>query len=170
VRMCANKVGAGVRCGACLLKIRLVNTRQFAPAHQIGQLKGLAFARTWGFESPLPHQTQKARFYRAFCLYGYRLATLATPLQHELEGVNPRLWRSSAPRPAISRAASVGPIRYHRIRCHDASARRSVHRDTSSGDSILLVFVSSPPALTATFTASSIGSLKGTSIRSNPFS
>jgi hypothetical protein len=36
--------------------------------------------------------------------------------------------------------------------------------------SILLVLVSAPPGLIATFTASSIGSLKGTSIRSNPFS
>ncbi len=36
--------------------------------------------------------------------------------------------------------------------------------------SMLLVLVSAPPALMATFTASSIGSLKGTSIRSNPFS
>src|SRR2546427_3075223 len=35
---------------------------------------------------------------------------------------------------------------------------------------ILLVLVSAPPGLMATFTASSIGSLKGTSIRSNPFS
>ncbi len=36
--------------------------------------------------------------------------------------------------------------------------------------SIVLVLVSLPPALMATFTASSIGSLKGTSIRSRPFS
>jgi hypothetical protein len=35
VRICANKVGAGVRCGACLLKIRLVNTRQFAPLSKL---------------------------------------------------------------------------------------------------------------------------------------
>src|SRR2546428_5519256 len=35
---------------------------------------------------------------------------------------------------------------------------------------ILLVLVSAPPGLMATFTASSIGSLNGTSIRSNPFS
>ena len=36
--------------------------------------------------------------------------------------------------------------------------------------SIVLVLVSAPPALMATFTASSIGSLKGTSIRSRPCS
>ena len=36
--------------------------------------------------------------------------------------------------------------------------------------SILLILVSAPPALIATLTASSIGSFKGTSIRSNPFS
>jgi len=36
--------------------------------------------------------------------------------------------------------------------------------------SMLFVLVSAPPALMATFTASSIGSLNGTSIRSNPFS
>ena len=35
---------------------------------------------------------------------------------------------------------------------------------------IFLVLVSAPPALMATFTASSIGSLKGTSIRSRPCS
>jgi hypothetical protein len=35
---------------------------------------------------------------------------------------------------------------------------------------IFLVLVSAPRALTATFTASSIGSLNGTSIRSRPFS
>ena len=35
---------------------------------------------------------------------------------------------------------------------------------------IVLVLVSAPPALMATFTASSIGSLKGTSIRSRPCS
>jgi len=33
--------------------------RQFASAQQIEQLEQLAVAIPWGFESPLPHQSQK---------------------------------------------------------------------------------------------------------------
>jgi hypothetical protein len=38
--------------------IRLQDTRQCTSAQQINQLEGLAVARSWGFESPLPHQVQ----------------------------------------------------------------------------------------------------------------
>jgi len=48
--------------------------------------------------------------------------------------------------------------------------RRDSLKLTGHQASISLVLVSAPPALMATFTASSIGSLKGTSIRSRPFS
>src|SRR3989304_1200272 len=41
---------------------------------------------------------------------------------------------------------------------------------TGHEGSIIFVLLSAPPALMATFTASSIGSLKGTSIRSRPCS
>jgi len=41
---------------------------------------------------------------------------------------------------------------------------------TSHQVSIVLILVSAPPALVATFTVSSIGSLKGTSIQSRPSS
>ena len=53
VRMCANKVVAGVRWSALLPNIRSEDTRQFASAQQIKQLEGLAVAIPWGFESPL---------------------------------------------------------------------------------------------------------------------
>jgi hypothetical protein len=55
VRICANKVVAGVRVSTPLPNIRQQDTRQFASAQQIDQLEGLAVARPWGFESPLPH-------------------------------------------------------------------------------------------------------------------
>ena len=55
VRICANKVVAGVRCSTLLPNIRPQETRQFASAQQIDQLEGLAVAIPWGFESPLPH-------------------------------------------------------------------------------------------------------------------
>ena len=54
VRICANKVVAGVRSSTHLLNIRSWNPRQFATAQQICQLEGLAVAIPWGFESPLP--------------------------------------------------------------------------------------------------------------------
>ena len=57
VRMCANKVGTGVRCSALLPNIRSEGTCQFASAQQINQLEGLAVAIPWGFESPLPHHS-----------------------------------------------------------------------------------------------------------------
>ena len=60
VRICANKVVAGVRCSTLLPTIRPQSTRQFASAQQIDQLEGLAVAIPWGFESPLPHQTSLA--------------------------------------------------------------------------------------------------------------
>ena len=47
--------------------------------------------------------------------------------------------------------------------------RRDSLKLTGHQASILLVFFSAPPALMTTFTASSIGSLKGTSTRSRPF-
>ena len=42
VRICANKVVAGVRCSTLLPNIRQQDTRQFASAQQINQLEGLA--------------------------------------------------------------------------------------------------------------------------------
>ena len=60
VRICANKVVAGVRCSALLPNIRSEDTRRFASALQINQFEGLAVAIPWGFESPLPHQPSLA--------------------------------------------------------------------------------------------------------------
>jgi hypothetical protein len=42
VRICANKVVAGVRCGTLLINIRPVNTCQFVSARDFDQLEGLA--------------------------------------------------------------------------------------------------------------------------------
>jgi hypothetical protein len=46
MRICANKVVAGVRVSAPLPNIRQQDTRQFASAQQINQLEGLAIARS----------------------------------------------------------------------------------------------------------------------------
>jgi hypothetical protein len=59
VRICANKIGTGVRVSTLLLNIRPVNMRQFASAREFDQLEGLAVAIPWGFESPLPHHPRK---------------------------------------------------------------------------------------------------------------
>ena len=48
VRICANKVVAGVRCSTLLPNIRPQDPRQFASAQQINQLEGLAVAIPWG--------------------------------------------------------------------------------------------------------------------------
>ena len=52
VRICANKVVAGVRCSTLLPNIRPQETRQFASAQQIDQLEGLAVTIPWGFDPP----------------------------------------------------------------------------------------------------------------------
>ena len=52
--------------------------------------------------------------------------------------------------------------------CQLSRGRDAASAATLTVPSMLVVLVSAPPALMATFTASSIGSLKGTSIRSNP--
>jgi len=59
VRICANKVGACVRLSTLLLNIRPWDARQFTCAQQILQLEGLAVAIPWGFESPLPHLSER---------------------------------------------------------------------------------------------------------------
>ena len=64
MRICANKIGTGVRCSALLPNIRSEGTRQFASAQQINQLEGLAVAIPWGFESPLPHHLIRLRLIR----------------------------------------------------------------------------------------------------------
>jgi hypothetical protein len=51
VRICANKVVAGVRWSRLQFRIRPQDTRQCASAQQINQLEGLAVAIPWGFES-----------------------------------------------------------------------------------------------------------------------
>ena len=56
VRIRTNKVVAGVCVSTLLLKIRLQDARQFTSEQVFNQLEGLALARAWGFESPLPHQ------------------------------------------------------------------------------------------------------------------
>jgi len=56
VRFCANKSLACVRYSTLLPNIRLQNTRRFTSAPPINPFEGLAVARSWGFESPLPHQ------------------------------------------------------------------------------------------------------------------
>jgi len=53
--MCANKVVERVRSSALVPNIRPMDARQFGHAHDFDQLEGLAAARSWGFESPLPH-------------------------------------------------------------------------------------------------------------------
>ena len=62
VRMCANRAVAGVRSSSLRLSIRSRDPQQFASAHQIIQLEGLAVAIPWGFESPLPHFTRSRSF------------------------------------------------------------------------------------------------------------
>jgi len=57
VRICANKVVAGVRSSTLVLDIRPQDTRQFTSAQRFDQ--GLAVAIPWGFESPLPHQESR---------------------------------------------------------------------------------------------------------------
>ena len=59
VRICANKVVAGVRSSTLLLNIRPQDTRQFTSAQRFDQLEGLAVAIPWGFESPLPHLNER---------------------------------------------------------------------------------------------------------------
>ena len=76
--------------------------------------------------------------------------------------------RPQAPRQA-PRAALVTGLeqpRGRRWRC----AITPLCQSTGHQAPIILVLVSAPPALMTTFTASSIGSLKGTSIRSRPCS
>ena len=66
VRICANKIVACVRCSTLLPTIRPQDTRQFASAQQINQLEGLAVARSWGFESPLPHHAYGVMLHGVF--------------------------------------------------------------------------------------------------------
>ena len=54
MRICANKIGTGVRVSTLLLNIRPVNMRQFASARDFDQLEGLAVAIPWGFEARVP--------------------------------------------------------------------------------------------------------------------
>ena len=61
VRICANKVVAGVRSSTLLPNIRPQKMRQFASAQQINQLEGLAVAIPSGFKSPLPHHSGSLR-------------------------------------------------------------------------------------------------------------
>jgi hypothetical protein len=68
VRMCANKVVAGVRCSSPQLRIRSPDPHESTGAYRIRQFEGLPVAIPWGFESPLPHQDTKARFLGRFSL------------------------------------------------------------------------------------------------------
>ena len=66
MRICANKVVACVRSSTLLTDFRPQDTRQFASAQQINQLEGLAVARSWGFESPLPHHAYGVMLHGVF--------------------------------------------------------------------------------------------------------
>ena len=72
VRMCGNKVVAGVRTSTFLPIIRPQDTRQIASAQHLPQFEGLAVAIPWGFESPLPHQDQRRPGFTG--LFSFRLA------------------------------------------------------------------------------------------------
>jgi hypothetical protein len=77
-------------------------------------------------------------------------------------------WDTMHPsNPSGTRSGSVRPDASGVIR---GRTRRDSLALTGHQASIFLVWVSAPPVLMATFTASSIGSLKGTSIRSRPCS
>jgi len=77
-------------------------------------------------------------------------------------------WDATHPsNPGGTCSGSVRPDESGVIR---GRTRRDSLKLTGHQASIFLVLVSAPPALMATFTASSIGSLKGTSIRSRPCS
>ncbi len=89
MRICANKIGTGVRVSTLLLNIRPVNMRQFALAQQIDQLEGLALARAWGFESP--NQASAARFALG------------------LGGMSPRLPRTNSSRLRLHSRPGTGP-------------------------------------------------------------
>ena len=66
VRVCAKEVGGGLRSKALLPIIRPQNTRQFALAQHFDQCVGLAVARSWGFESPLPHHAYGVMLHGVF--------------------------------------------------------------------------------------------------------
>jgi hypothetical protein len=94
VRVCDKEVGGGLRSKALLPIIRPKNTRQFALAQHFDQCVGLAVARSWGFESPLPHHTSNPAQYRGFSSLGaifvHRLSTNTKALGSPREAA--RLW------------------------------------------------------------------------------
>ncbi len=58
--MCAKEVVAGVRSCSVVIQVRRCSFRPRTSAHLFRKLEGLAPARAWGFESPLPHQPSLA--------------------------------------------------------------------------------------------------------------
>src|SRR5438034_10456954 len=97
------------------------------------------------------------------------------PIRNSAKALEQARFTASFPGP--------GDARWLRLVRHNCRRRQAGRGDLGTLDAgvasvriaghealILLVLASAPPGLMATFTASSIGSLKGTSIRSNPFS
>ena len=101
VRICANKVVAGGRLSALLARIRPADPRQFASAHQIVRLEGLAVAIPWGFESPFrtnlrSHDMQRASSGQATQHHASAaLAKSVPPKRPSREGGRPSALRAS---------------------------------------------------------------------------
>jgi hypothetical protein len=72
VRICANKVVAGVRGRTPLRNIRFSRTRVIASVRVFCKLEGLAPARALRFESFLPHQIKRPAFSGPF-LFGAKV-------------------------------------------------------------------------------------------------
>ena len=79
VRVCANKVVAGVRGRALMCNIRLARTRVITSASDLDKLEGLAVAIPWRFESSLPHQPE-GPLRRAFLIAAQRRPPTARTL------------------------------------------------------------------------------------------
>jgi hypothetical protein len=125
-RTCAKKVVARVHSRALLRVVRLLVTRGFAHALHFDQLEGLAVARPWGFESPLPHITRSGSFYGGGRLQalGLRAPRSAfghkSPVPHQLTPTGPptSYVRSSAIlNPITSRPTSRRWQRAEQARC-----------------------------------------------------
>ncbi len=115
VRICANKVVAGVRCSTLLPNIRPQDTRQFASAQQINQLEGLAVAIPWGFESPLPHQTSLAcQAERASSRQASSEVCRAVARRAKADSPHIRIWHHPCERVGMDERRAVYDLRSER--------------------------------------------------------
>ena len=102
MRICANKVVAGVRCGTLLPYIRPQDTRQFATAQQICQLEGLAVAIPCGSSRP-PFRT--TRLARGWPVHAGTSSGASSERSHSTRREAPRSWQASREAAAESSGA-----------------------------------------------------------------